>query len=113
MTDHVLMEIIGFSDGPCGPFPCDDTRTCELERCAPSENLEKAYFALQAEIAREYGERVEMKLTWLDEEVPDYIVQIIEEHQPPLPIILMNGKLVSIGRISLPLIRNALESEFA
>jgi hypothetical protein len=111
MTDHVLMEIVGFSDGPCGPFPCDDTRTCELERCAPSENLEKAYFALQTEIAKEYGERVEMKLTWLDEQVPDYIMQIVEEHQPPLPIILINGKLVPIGRISLPLIREALNAE--
>ena len=113
MTDHVLMEIVGFSDGPCGPFPCDETRTCGLERCAPSESLEKAFFALKKEIEKEYGEQVEMTLTWLDENVPDNIMQIVEEHQPPLPIILINGRLVPIGRISLPLIREALNAELA
>ncbi|WP_245618922.1 hypothetical protein [Methanogenium cariaci] len=35
MADITEIEVIGFSDGACGPFPCDDTRTCELSTCAP------------------------------------------------------------------------------
>jgi hypothetical protein len=108
MAEMTEIEIIGFSDGACGPFPCDDTRTCELSTCAPSENLVKAFEALKTELESRYPD-VTLKLTLLDDGVPAYVVKIVEEHQPPLPIILVNGTLAPVGRISLPLIVEQLE----
>ena len=108
MAEMTEIEIIGFSDGACGPFPCDDTRTCELSACAPSENLVTAFEALKTELESRYPGII-LKLTLLDDGVPDYIVKIIEEHHPPLPIILINGTLAPVGRISLPLIVEQLE----
>ena len=108
MAETTEIEIIGFSDGACGPFPCDETRTCELSACAPSENLVKACEALNTELTARYPD-ITLKLTLLDDEVPAYVVKIVEEHQPPLPIILINGTLAPIGRISLPLIIEQLE----
>ncbi|WP_326493510.1 hypothetical protein [Methanogenium organophilum] len=108
MADMTEIEIIGFSDGACGPFPCDETRTCELSACAPSENLVKAFAALKDELEARYPD-VTLKLTLLDDEVPAYVVKIVEDHQPPLPIVLINGTLTPVGRISLPLITEQLE----
>jgi hypothetical protein len=34
--------------------------------------------------------------------------EIIEEFSPPLPIVLINGKYVPMGRISLPLVQKEL-----
>jgi len=108
MAEMTEIEIIGFSDGACGPFPCDDTRTCELSTCAPSGNLVTAFEALKTELESRYPD-VTLKLTLLDDGVPAYVVKIVEEHQPPLPIILVNGTLAPVGRISLPLIVEQLE----
>ncbi len=108
MAEMTEIEIIGFSDGACGPFPCDDTRTCELSTCAPSENLVKAFEALKTELESRYP-GITLKLTLLDDGIPDYVVKIVEEKQPPLPIVLINGTLAPVGRISLPLITEQLE----
>ena len=108
MAETTEIEVIGFSDSACGPFPCDETRTCELTECAPSENLVTAFAALKTELQARYPD-VTLKLTLLDDEVPAYVVKIVEEHQPPLPHILINGTLAPVGRISLPLIAEQLE----
>ena len=108
MAETTEIEVIGFSDGSCGPFPCDDTRTCGLFACAPSENLVKAFEALKTELESRYP-GITLKLTLLDDEVPEYVVKIVEEEQPPLPIILINGTLAPVGRISLPHITEQLE----
>jgi len=108
MTEAVRIEVIGFSDSSCGPFPCDGDRTCELEKCAPSENLVKAYEALKERLEHIYGENVTMKLTLLDDGVPEDILKLIEEQHPPIPIVMVNGNLTPLGRISLPLIRDEI-----
>ncbi len=109
MSNRVEVEIIGFQDSSCGPFPCDETRTCELEKCAPTAMLLPAFDALQDRMQELYGDRVALKLTLLDEGIPDYIRKIIEEHHPPLPIVLVNGRVTPLGRISVPLLRNEVE----
>lgn len=109
MTDIIEIEIAGFSDSSCGPFPCDGDRTCELEKCAPSENLVKAFGALTEKLEYIYGEKISVKLFLLDDGIPDHIVKIIEEAHPPLPIVIINGKATPIGRISLPLIREEID----
>lgn len=108
MADITEIEIIGLSDGACGPFTCDETRTCGLTECAPSENLVKAFEALKTEFQARYPD-ITLKLTLLDDEVPPYVIKIIEEHQPPLPIVLINGTVTPIGRISVPLIIEQME----
>ena len=105
----ITVEIVGFSDSFCGPFPCDGDRTCELEKCAPSEELVKAFDALKERIFHIFGERVECRLTLIDDGVPDHIIEIIENDHPPIPLVLINGKKTPIGRISLPLIREEIE----
>jgi len=110
MSNIVEIEIVGFSDSSCGPFPCDGDRTCELEKCAPSENLVKAFGALTEKLEYIYGEKISVKLCILDDGIPDHIVKIIEEVHPPLPIVIINGKATPIGRISLPLIREEIDS---
>jgi hypothetical protein len=109
MNDIVEIEIAGFSDSSCGPFPCDGDRTCELEKCAPSENLVKAFEALSERIEYIFGSNVALKLTLLDDGVPDHIVAIIEEKHPPIPIVIVNGRVTPIGRISFPMIREEIE----
>jgi hypothetical protein len=109
MSNRVEVEIIGFQDSSCGPFPCDETRTCELEKCAPTEMLLPAFDALKECMQELYGDRMALKLTLLDEGIPDYIGKIIEEQHPPLPIVLVNGNVTPLGRISVPLLRNEVE----
>ncbi|WOF16150.1 hypothetical protein F1737_05230 [Methanoplanus sp. FWC-SCC4] len=111
MSSIVTVEVIGFSDSACGPFPCDGDRTCELEKCAPSENLVKAFNALNDRLNHLYKGKVETKLTLLDDGLPEYVAEIIEKNQPPLPIILVNNHLTPIGRISLPQIREEIDKE--
>lgn len=108
MSMTVTVEVVGFSDTPCGPFPCTEDRTCGLEECASSENLLKACSALKNVLEREFGERVRLICTTLDDGVPARIKRIVEMHHPPLPIVLVNGDLTPIGRISLPLIRREI-----
>jgi disulfide oxidoreductase YuzD len=68
-----------------------------------------AFEALAGEIRKEYADKVEMRLTLIDDGVPSYIEEIIEEHYPPLPIILVNGEYIPMGKISLPLIEKEIE----
>jgi len=39
----------------------------------------------------------------------ELIPKIVEEHQPPLPIVLIGGTVTPVGRISVPLITEQLE----
>ncbi len=105
----VTVEIVGLSESECGPFPCDETRSCGLEVCYPSNRMMDAISALRDELKKEYGDRVEVQLTIIDEAVPDYIRALIEERHPPIPMILVNGRLTSIGRISFTLIKEEVD----
>ncbi|MFA5615067.1 MAG: hypothetical protein WC993_11435 [Methanoculleus sp.] len=106
---EVTVEIVGFEESECGPFPCDETRSCGLETCYPSNRLMDAISALRDELLAEYDDRVLVKMTLIDEEIPEYIRKLIEERHPPIPIILVNGRLTSIGRVSLDLIKEEIE----
>ena len=48
-------------------------------------------------------------MTLIDDGIPEHIRKIIEERHPPIPIVLVNGKLTSIGRVSLDLIKEEIE----
>lgn len=109
MEDPIEVEIVGMKDSSCSPFPCDMTRSCGLYDCHPTGRLVPAFQALADEIRTQYGERVLMKLTLIDEEVPDHIRDVIETHYPPIPIILINRNLVPMGRISLPLLQKEID----
>ncbi len=65
--------------------------------------------ALRDELLAVYGDKVEVRTTLIDEEVPDHIRKIIEERHPPIPIVLVNGRLTSIGRVSLDLIKEEID----
>lgn len=106
---EVTVEIVGFMESECGPFPCDETRSCGLETCYPSNSLMDAVGALRDELLDEYGDRIEVKTILLDDEMPDRIRTLIEERHPPIPIVLVNGRLTSIGRVSLDLIKEEIE----
>ncbi len=105
----VTVEIVGLSESECGPFPCDETRSCGLEVCYPSNRMIDAVSALRDELEREYGDRVEILMTLIDEAMPEHVRAIIEERHPPIPIVLVNGRVTSIGRISLDLIKEEIE----
>ncbi len=60
---------------------------------------------------QEYGNRVDSKLTLIDEGAPEYIRTIIETEYPPLPMVLVNGHITRIGRISLDRIKKEIEKE--
>ena len=99
MSKSILVEIVGLNYSACSPFPCDANRTCGLSACYPSGKLVQAFDALRARIQETYGDRVEMKITLIDEKVPDHIRTILEKEYPPIPMVLVNGKLTRIGRI--------------
>jgi hypothetical protein len=111
VNTSVTLEIVGYSYSECSPFPCDENKTCGLVSCAPSASLLKAYEALKIEVEKEFGECVNMKLTLLDDGVPDAIRDIYEREHPAIPMILIQGKVIPVGRISWPLIRDALMAE--
>ena len=106
---EVTVEIVGLEESECGPFPCDETRSCGLETCYPSNNLMDAISALRDELLDRYGDTVEVKTILLDDEMPDHVRTLIEERHPPIPIILVNGRLTSIGRVSLDLIKEEID----
>lgn len=108
MTRSVRVEIIGFRDSSCGPFPCSEDRSCGLSACADTERLKDAYAALKDALHTEFGDLVSVTLTLLDDGVPERIQRIIESHHPPLPIVLVNDRVTPVGRISLPLIRKEI-----
>ena len=109
MGDLLTVEIIGFSGAECGPFPCDPDRTCGLEECFPTASFMKAVEALKRAIAGRYGDRVQVTLTLLDDGVPDRVKAIIERSHPPIPIILVAGRVTPIGRISWTRIMGEIE----
>jgi hypothetical protein len=110
MSDPVLVEIVGLKYSECSPFPCDADRTCGLSECHPSGKLAKAFEALKTVINETYGDRVIVKLTRIDDHVPDHIRAILEKDYPPIPMVLVNGKLTRIGRIALDRIKNEIDA---
>jgi len=110
MAGPITIEIIGLKDSECCPFPCDENRTCGLSDCYPTGKLTAAFDALAAELKKEYGDRVELKLTLVDGGVPDYVKKIVETDFPPLPIVMVNGKLTRIGRIVLDRIKKEIDA---
>ncbi len=111
MTGTVLVEVVGLKNAECSPFPCDENRTCGLSGCYPTGNLIAAFEELNKVVKNEYGNRVQLKLTLIDNGAPDYLQKIIENEFPPLPIILVNGRVTRIGRISLDRIKKEIEKE--
>ena len=111
MAGIVTIEVIGLKDAECCPFPCDETRSCGLFACYPTGKLTSAFQALAAELKKEYGDRVDLKLTLVDDHVPDYVKKLIETDYPPLPMITINGKLTRIGRIAVDRIKKEIERE--
>jgi hypothetical protein len=112
MNETVLIEIVGLKNSECCPFPCDENRTCGLSGCSPTGKLLPAFEELKKVLVKEYGNRVDSKLTLIDDGTPDYIRTIIETEYPPLPMVLVNGRITRIGRISLDRIKNEIEKEF-
>ena len=108
MAERMILEIVAYKDMECSPFPCDADRSCGLSDCAPTNALLPAVEALKKELKAEFGDGVEVTLTLLDDGVPDYIKSIYEKDHPALPMILLQGSLVPVGRISLPPIAQAL-----
>jgi hypothetical protein len=111
MTGTVHIEIVGLKSSECSPFPCDENRTCGLTDCYLSGKLIDAFNELNKVLQTIYGTRVDLKLTLIDEGVPDHIRTIIERDYPPIPMVLVNGRLTRIGRISLDRIKKEIEKE--
>jgi len=109
MSDPVTVEIVGLKYSSCSPFPCDADRTCGLSECHPSGRLTKAFDALSEVLKQTYGDKVDVRLTLIDDNVPDHIRAILEKDYPPIPMILVNGKLTRIGRIALDRIKSKIE----
>jgi len=112
MAGTVLVEIVGLKNAECCPFPCDENRTCGLTGCYPSGKLDTSFEELKKVLNKDYGTRVETKLTIIDNGTPEYIRSIIEAEYPPLPMILINGRITRIGRISLDRIKKEIEKIF-
>jgi hypothetical protein len=109
MADPITIEIIGFKNADCSPFPCNEERTCGLSDCYPTNKLTSAFRALETALKARYGDRVSLSLTLLDTGVPSRIRAIIEEHHPALPAVLVDGKVTPIGRIALERIVKEIE----
>lgn len=109
MAETISIEVVGLKDSMCSPFPCDMTRTCGLYDCHPSGKLVPAFEALKKELMEQFGPVLHMKLTLIDEDMPEHIREIIATHYPPLPFILINGRLIPMGRISLPMMQKEIE----
>jgi len=111
MAGTVKIEIIGLKTSECSPFPCDENRTCGLEGCYHSGKLLDAFRELKTALQTIYGNRVELTLTLVDDGVPDRIKAIIEREYPPIPMVLVNGRVTKIGRIVLDRIKTEIEKE--
>ena len=109
MTSPITIEIIGFKNAECSPFPCNEERTCGLSDCYPTNKLTAAFGALETALKARYGNRVTLTLTLLDGGVPERVRTIIEEHRPALPAVLINGKVTPVGRIALERIVKEIE----
>jgi hypothetical protein len=111
MTGTVHVEIVGLKTSECSPFPCDENRTCGLSGCYLSGKLNDAFSELRKVLQDIYGPQVDVKLTLVDDGVPDHIRTIIEQDFPPIPMVLVNGRITRIGRISLDRIKKEIEKE--
>lgn len=109
----VIVEVVGYRDSGCSPFPCDEERTCELSICKPSGKLIPATEALRVKLKEEFSDDISVQLTLLDDGVPDYIRELYETKHPAIPMILINKRLLPIGRISWPHIRDAVLQELS
>jgi len=109
MANCITVEVIGLRDSYCSPFACDEERSCGLSDCYPMGSLVRAFEVLEKTLRKEFGDTVSSTLTLIDDEVPLHVEKIISEHFPPIPIILVNGKITPIGRVSLPLIKKEIE----
>jgi hypothetical protein len=109
MAAKIVIEIVGLADSSCSPFPCDNTRSCGLYDCHPTGKLVPAFEALKNELTSQYGGAIEITLTLIDKGVPPRIRDIIAESYPPIPFVIIDGTLVPMGRISLPLMQKEIE----
>lgn len=109
MAEPIQIEIVGFENAECSPFPCIDERTCGLTDCYPTGKLTTAFDSLKKVLEQLYGNRITIKLTLLDNGTPDYIKKIIEIQYPALPMVIVNSKVTPIGRIALDRIKNEIE----
>jgi hypothetical protein len=113
MAAIVHIEVVGLRTSECSPFPCDENRTCGLSGCLHSGKLVDAFNELKKELTATYGSRIDLKLTLIDEGTPDYIRAIIERDYPPIPMVLVNGRVTKIGRITLDRIKAEIEKELS
>jgi len=111
MAGTVRVEIVGLKASECSPFPCDEDRTCGLSGCYHSGKLVDAFSELKKVLMETYGDRVEVKLTLIDNGAPGYIRMIIEKEYPPIPMVLINGRVTKIGRITLDRIKKEIEKD--
>jgi len=111
MADPVNIEIFGFQNAECSPFPCNEDRTCGLSDCYPTNRLTEAFKALETALKARYSDRVTLTLTLLDGGAPARIRNIIAQHRPALPAVLINGSVTPIGRIALERIVSEIEKK--
>jgi hypothetical protein len=111
MAGTVHVEIAGLKTSECSPFPCDEDRTCGLSGCYLSGKLIDAFNELKKVLLETYGDRVDLTLTLVDNDVPERIKTIIEREYPPIPMVIVNGRVTKIGRITLDRIKNEIEKE--
>ena len=111
MAGTVNIEIVGFRTSECSPFPCDENRTCGLEGCYHSGKLVDAFRELKKVLLETYGDHVAVTLTLVDDGAPAHIKAIIEREFPPIPMVLVNGRVTKIGRITLDRIKNEIEKD--
>jgi len=107
----IHLEVVGYTYRPCGPFPCDDNRTCGLSDCFSKEKLSSAFPALKRALIEKYGDKISVELVSLDTEIPEWVKEIVKTEHPPLPIILINRKVIPVGAISVPKISEFIDSE--
>lgn len=108
MKRTVQVEIIGFEKSPCGPFPCDEDRTCGLEECHPSGEFVPACAALKNALEKEFGDQVVFTVTLLDNGVPNHVREIVERYHPPIPLVLVDGQVIPLGRVSFTHLRTSI-----
>jgi hypothetical protein len=111
MKSSVMVEIVGLKTSECSPFPCDEDRTCGLTGCYLKGKLTDAFEDLKQVLEKIYGDKVTVKLTLIDSYLPDHIRAIIERDHPPIPMVIVNGRVTKIGRIALDRIKSEIEKE--
>jgi hypothetical protein len=111
MAGTVHVEIVGLKTSECSPFPCDEDRTCGLSGCYLSGKLIDAFNELKKVLGETYGSRVDLTLTLIDNGAPEHIRKIIEREYPPVPMVLVNGRVTKIGRITLDRIKKEIDKE--